>query len=101
MGSCRDAPIYLLGSDFVFSEGFAGDDVGGDGSSVGGAGDFDFTDFLIFAVDEESLVDLGHWVQGEIEDDKSQGRVNRCHLTDGGVDHRDDGGFGLIGFFRS
>lgn len=69
-------PIYLLGSDFVVSEGFAGDDVGGDGSSVGGAGDFDFSYFLVFAVDEESLVNLGHRVQGKIEDDKSQGRMN-------------------------
>ena len=86
-------PIYLLGADFVFCEGFSGDDVGGDGSSVSGTRDFNFTYFLVVTVDEKSLVDLGHRVEWEIEDDKPQRRVNRCHLADGSVDDRYDGGF--------
>jgi hypothetical protein len=52
------------------------DEISGNGSSTGRAGHLDDTDFLLFAIYEESPVQLWHGVKWKIKDHKSQSCMN-------------------------
>lgn len=62
----------LFVADEVAGHGLASDDIGSDGGAEVGAGDFEFGDFLVEAIDVELLIEQRHAAAGKIDDDKAE-----------------------------